>query len=257
MASHFLLGATVAILASSAQLSANTYLFGTPSNATVNSLPVDVQVQVDIRTPTYMVISVLNLEADPSSEVQNVSAVTFTFASSLAGLGSISFSSSAVPVTISQHGAYALASAAPTGWVTAATSAGANLTHLSFCDVGNLNAGCATTTDGANWPAAAIIGPPASDGTYSTSGSGLAKNKNNPMLFEEAEYYVTIATTSSIPVPYLRRCPIWCGVRDVEQSRRPSQLHRVSDAGTLNGGHILRPGCAAGLLGTPESSLKG
>lgn len=248
-----LLIATASLLISSSQLVANTYLYATPANATANSLPIDIQVQVDIKSPTYMVISVLNLEADPTSDVQNINALTFDFASSLAGLGTISFTSSAVPATLTKDGTYTLGPAGATGWATAATTAGTNLTLFSLCDLVNPTVGCATTKNGTSWPAGTLVGPPGSSGTYTTSGGGSLENaKHNPLLFEEADFYVTITNSVFNPnatTPPITNMKAGFGTASTYFNVIPYVGYQLDVVGTPEPSPMVMILCGAGLIG--------
>jgi len=254
MLSRILLIAPLVLLTYISPLAANTYMFATAANATAGNLPVDIQVSIDVKSPTFMVISVMNLEANPTSDIQNINALTFDFATSLSGLGTITFTSSAVPVTLAKStGVTTFGPSGDTGWATAATSAGTSLTLFSLCDLANATVGCGTAKNGSAWPAGTLVGPPGPGGTYSTSGGGSLENgSHNPLLFEEAEFYVTITNSVFNPAattPPITNMNAGFGTSSTTSGLIPYVGYEVDVIGTPEPAPVMLIACGAVLIG--------
>jgi hypothetical protein len=135
-------------------------------------------------------ITLMNLEANPKSVVQNLSDLLFTV-----GQGSLDASTetgaTSQEVTVNSGGSFALGPVLTTpgavGWVYSGAGTSASLDVLAAGGAG---------------PAHLIIGPPGTGGTYSNADGSIAGNKpHNPFLNQTATFTITapnIGTTSTI-----------------------------------------------------------
>lgn len=198
-----LFNALVILLVTGATLRADTFVFGTPSGYNITdpstgaSYNEAVEVDVSVQSANRLLITLYNQESNPLAIQQAINALTFDFAAPYSSLGPVSFTSSAWDVTIENKKKYTVSSAAsPTNWYTAAAAVVGNsgLTSFELCDFANTAIGCGSTAQGANWPEYTLLGGPAPSGQYESQ-VALSDKAQNPYLFEEAQFSVTITNS--------------------------------------------------------------
>jgi hypothetical protein len=160
-----------------------TYLYSTSAGQLENSHPVDVTASIDFANSTTILITITNLAVNPTSDDQDLNALTFSINGNV---GVTSFASSGRTVTINgkNPGDYSLGSAASVPWTTTATN-GAT-TAIGLCD---FNApGCGG--QGGTWPKGTLVGAPDATNAYSAA-KGSLKGKHDPLMFETVTFTVT------------------------------------------------------------------
>ncbi len=163
----------------------SSYLFSTSVGAKEGGLPVSASVSFDLQNSTTMVVTLKNLETNPTADDQAISFLTFSVNGNL---GVTSIASSAKTVTIGGSGAgdYSVAATAgSTTWNDQATNG--VTTTLSLCDI---NAGVCEGK-GANWPEYALVGGPSTTNAYSNANGSLTNGAHNPLLFETETFTIT------------------------------------------------------------------
>ena len=166
-----------------AHLWANTFIFATANGATESGLPVSVTATFDIE-PTYMTVTVQNLQANPTAVDQALAFVTFGIAANVTGM---TFTSSAKEATINGNtpGDYSTTAAAPTQWYDSGT--GSLPTLIGFCDIN----GGSCLGQGGQWPGMTLIGPPNGSNAYSSANGSLTNGAHNPFLWETESFTIT------------------------------------------------------------------
>jgi hypothetical protein len=142
---------------------ANSVTFVTPAGSTAGGQPVSAEA-VFTTSMNTLTITLTNLQANPTSVVQNLSDLFFTLSSGQT-TGTLT-SSSGMERTVNGNGSFTDGSVVPTGW------------KLSTgpLELNDLAAGAAG-------PAHLIIGPPDGLGQYSNANGSIAGNKpHNPFL---------------------------------------------------------------------------
>ncbi len=144
-------------------------------SGTVGGQPVSATAEVTTSANTVTIV-LTNLEADPTSVIQNLNGVTFTLGGISSPSPSLS-SSSGQQLTVASDGTFTLGSTGSTGWAVSASGANITLTVLG-------------TLIG---PANTLIGPPGLGGTYDAAGGSIAGNSaHNPFLNQTATFTITI-----------------------------------------------------------------
>ena len=143
---------------------AGSVTFSTPSGSSINGLPVDAKAVFSI-SKGVIDITLINLQANPTSVAQLLSDLSFT----LGGGGSLSGaslgSSMGQEITVGSNGSFTLGSTVSTGW-------GFNATTATLDVLGTSTA-----------PMHLIIGPPGPGSMYSNANGSIAGNKpHNPFL---------------------------------------------------------------------------
>jgi len=151
---------------------AGTFSFSTPSGSSINGLPVDAKAVFSVSNGVIDV-TLINLQANPTSVAQLLSDLSFT----LGGGGSLSGaslgSSMGQEITVNSGGSFSLGSTVGTGW-------GFNATTATLDVLGTSTA-----------PMHLIIGPPGASG-YSNANGSIAGNKpHNPFLNGGAMFVIT------------------------------------------------------------------
>ena len=161
------------ILLTSAYSNAAIIGFNTPSGATTGGQPISAQ--ATFTTSANQVTIVLsNLQANPTSVVQNLSGLQFKISS---GQNSGSIASSAgVERNIAADGAFADAGSAPTGWSLSAVGSDLKLNLL----------GTATAPDHT------IIGPPDGSNLYSAGNGSIVNGAHSPFLGLSASFTLNV-----------------------------------------------------------------
>jgi hypothetical protein len=144
--------------------SANTWT--TPDGATVGGLPVDVSADINNIFGTTYIVTLTNLEANPTSVAQNLSGLSINFQNSVVPIAPF-YQGDAV--TVAANG-----TATPNPGAIYGESGPWSMTwNKSF------TAAIAT----ASGPDYSLIGPPGPDGTYSNANGSIAGNgPHNPFL---------------------------------------------------------------------------
>jgi hypothetical protein len=172
------------LLLAAAHLSADTFVFATPTGATEGGLPVDAVATFDIG-PSSMIVTVQNLETNPTSVDQGLAFITFDIA---ARLSNVSFTSSASQLTVGGNspGDYSVTAPATISWAQSAT--GASPTQIALCD----NKVGACQGKGPEWPAMLLLGGPDAGNAYSNAnGSITTSSAHTPFLSQVATFTVT------------------------------------------------------------------
>lgn len=171
------LSATLGALACGVALQVNaaTDTFITPIGSTTGGQPVDASAVFTTGSGT-VTITLNNLEANPTSVVQNLSDLSFTLSNG-ATTGTLG-SSSGTEITVNGNGTSTMGSTVPTGWV------------LSGLQLNVLGAGGAG-------PKHLIIGPPGAGSLYSNANGSIAGNTpHNPFLNQMASFTVDISSVT-------------------------------------------------------------
>ena len=122
-------------------------------------------------------ITLTNLQADPTSVVQNLSGLAFTLSNTSLLSGTLSSSAGSLR-TIASNGTYADGAASATGWAFSSTGGGGFLLNVL---------GTATA------PAHTIVGPPNGSGFYASANNSIAGNApHNPFIGEFATFTLSI-----------------------------------------------------------------
>lgn len=206
------LTAVAVLLLAGATLNANTFLFGT--TATVSTQPENAQANFTtvcpISNPTctttdLIVVSIINLERDPGSDVGSIHSIAFTVTSSTVPTGiSVGTYAPANTITICGNGVktcsagtYTTGTQDPIGWAPNVPTTLSTSNLIGICDLAG-QTGCGST-NGTDWSTGLIIGPPCvntstttcanGNGTYSNPGSVAS---HSPLIFEEAQFELTI-----------------------------------------------------------------
>jgi hypothetical protein len=168
------IGLVAATMGSPAHAGTVTYV--TPSGATSGGQAVDAEAVFTTGTHS-LTITLTNLEANPTSVVQNLSDLNFTLSNGTNAGFSLS-SSSGQEVTVDGSRTPSLGSTVSTGWELSTSG-----TTQGTLDV--LAAGGAG-------PAHLIIGPPGTGGTYSNANGSIEGNgPHNPFLNQTATFTIT------------------------------------------------------------------
>jgi hypothetical protein len=161
---------------------ASVITFVTPSGSTVGGQPVDATVTFTT-TDTSVSIALTNLEANPTSVVQNLSDLEFTFSQDVFP-SAVGGSDSAQEVTVHSDGTITLGNTVSTGWGLSAPNHHAVLLNVLDTPTG---------------PAHTIIGPPGPGNVYSNANGAIAGNgPHNPFLNQTADFTITF------PLPLLK-----------------------------------------------------
>jgi hypothetical protein len=148
-------------------------------------MPVDAEAVFTTGIGT-ITITLTNLEANPTSVVQNLSDLLFTV-----GQGSLSASTetgaTSQEITVNSNGSFSLGpvltTPAAVGWIYAGSATSGSLDVLAAGGAG---------------PAHLIIGPPGSGGTYSNANGSIAGNgPHNPFLDQTATFTLTAPNISA------------------------------------------------------------
>jgi hypothetical protein len=159
--------------------SADTATFSTPTGATNNGLPVNATVTFNVTVPGTLVITLTNLQANPTSVAQNISDLFFKVGTLTGTLTS----SSASFINVAANGTVSGAGSGSTGWLL--DSSGGNF-HLD-----DLCGGCAG-------PEHTIIGPAGPGGVYTNANGSIAGNDpHNPFINQTATFTLSIAGLTS------------------------------------------------------------
>jgi hypothetical protein len=159
-----------------ARVHAGSFTFQTPSGSSTSGGPVDAKA-LFLTDQGILIITVFNLEANPTNVAQNLSGLSFTV-----GNGSLTSeilaSSSSQEITVNADGTFNTGVSGATGWVFSSSGATGTLDDLN----GNGHAG----------PANTLIGAPGSGGTYSNADSTITgTSSNNPFLYQGAVFTIT------------------------------------------------------------------
>ena len=179
-------------LALSAPAFGSSFVFATAPGALVGTHPVDIVVTLDLESSTTMLITIQNLETNPTADTQALNSITFSIAGNL---GITGFSSSSTEVTINSNAAGDYSdngTSIPTGWNTTATNG--STTAIALCDINNTGCG----GQGSLWPEHTLIGGPDSNNAYSSANGSITSSKHDPFLFETETFTVT-----GTNIPYL------------------------------------------------------
>ena len=156
--------------------------FVTPAGSTVGGQPVDASVTFTT-TDTTITVALTNLEANPTSVIQNLSDLEFTFSQDVFP-SAIGGSDSGQEITVASDGTFSLGSTVSTGW------------GLSAPNHHSVLLGVLGTPTG---PAHTIIGPPGPGNVYSNANGSIAGNgPHNPFLNQTANF------TIIFPLPLLK-----------------------------------------------------
>lgn len=147
--------------------------FGTPTGSKAGSQPVDAQAAITTGNGT-ITITLTNLQADPTSDIQSVASVSFGLSNNPTGSLSIA-SQSSVFRTISAGTKtftdVATTPATPTNWTVGFTAPAVTLA--------------------ANLPTQTLIGGPSGDGKYDSANPSITNSNHNPFLGQTASFTLT------------------------------------------------------------------
>jgi hypothetical protein len=155
--------------------------FVTPAGSMTGGLPVDASAQFTTGAGTITVL-LTNLEANPTSVVQNLSDLEFTLSGGTAtGAAYAAAGHSAQEITVNSDGTFTtgstLTTAASIGWVLTVPTT--QTIHLDVLGAGGAG------------PAHLIIGPPGPGGLYSNANGSIAGNgPHNPFLNQTATWVI-------------------------------------------------------------------
>jgi hypothetical protein len=174
----------LALTVSSAQ--AVSYTFVTAAGSTAGGQPVDAKVEFDLDPAAdTLAITLRNLQANPTSVIQNVSDLFFTI--STAPLAGSVTSSSGMERNVAEDGTYSDPGVAAAGWV------------LTDNDLGRFHLDVLTSPGVV--PSHTLLGPPGG-ATYAGANDSIAGNdSHNPFLAEVVTFLLSIPgldTTSTI-----------------------------------------------------------
>jgi hypothetical protein len=159
-----------------APVHAGSITFITPSGSMTGGQPVNASATFTTSDGTLL-ITLSNLEANPTSVVQNLSDLQFTVGNGGSLTGATLSSSSGQEITVNSDGTFTLGSTVGTGWVPTLSGTSGGLDVLGAGGAG---------------PTHLIIGPPGGGGTYSNANGSIAGNKpHNPFLNESAMFTIT------------------------------------------------------------------
>jgi hypothetical protein len=171
---RFALTATFALVV---VLSARGQTFITPSGSVAGGQPVDASATFTLGSGT-LDLTLTNLEANPTSVVQNLSDFSFTLSNLTGGL--LTGASSPALRTVAADGTFTDAAGPSTpaavGWVF--SSSGSNYTLEVLSGTGHAG------------PAHTLIGPPGGGGTYSNANGSIAGNGPHNAFLDQSITFV-------------------------------------------------------------------
>ena len=175
---HLVALAFAAAALSAGSLQASIITYNTPANSSTGGQPVSAQATFTTGTDSITVV-LKNLQANPTSVVQNLSDLLFTVSTGQKS-GSIS-SSSGLERTVAKNNTYSDGAIVDTGW--SLTTQGSSL----YLNVLGTKIG----------PAHLIIGPPGG-ATYANANGSIAGNgPHNPFLAESATFVLNVPGVTS------------------------------------------------------------
>jgi hypothetical protein len=173
--------ATLGALACGVALQVNAQTFVTPTGSTTGGQPVDASAAFTTGSGT-VTITLDNLQANPTSVVQNLSDLSFTLSNG-ATSGTLG-SNTGMEIVVHSGGTFTPGSTVPTGWVL-------NNGFMGGLQLDVLSAGGAG-------PAHLIIGPPGPGPLYSNANGSIAGNgPHNPFLNETATFTVDVSNVTA------------------------------------------------------------
>ena len=173
--------ATMLLFGACFVVQATVITFVTPAGSTSGGLPVDATVTFTTTDKT-ITIDLTNLEDNPTSVVQNLSDLEFTFSQDVFP-SAIGGSDSGQEITVNADGTFTLGPTVSTGWGLSAPNHHSVLLNVLGTPTG---------------PRHTIIGPPGSGNVYSNANGSIAGNgPHNPFLDQSAEFTITF------PLPLL------------------------------------------------------
>jgi hypothetical protein len=153
--------------------------YTTPAGSTQSGLPVNALVDITTGNGTIS-ITLENLQANPTSVAQNLSALAITFSSPVGTAGLTS--GSGQEITVNGGGTFSLGSTVAAGWALSSASNSVTLSDL---------AGGAT-------PGHTLIGPAGPGGFYSDANGSIAGNgPHNPFLYQTITFSISAAGVTS------------------------------------------------------------
>ena len=153
---------------------ASSITFDTPSGSTVGGLPVSATATFVTGTDS-LTITLTNLQANPTSAVQNLSDLAFVLSTGQTS-GSLT-SSSGLERNVAANGTFSDGAVVSTGWALETSGTGLRL-HVLGTAIG---------------PAHTIIGGPNGSNVYSNANGSIANNgPHNPFLAGTATFELTI-----------------------------------------------------------------
>jgi hypothetical protein len=158
-------------------------LWTTPDGATVNGLPVDASASINNIFGTTYIVTLTNLEANPTSIAQTLSGV------------SVSFQNTVVPIAPFYQGDAVSVAANGTATYNPGAVYGEYLNGGPWATTNNNNKFTAAVayTSGPDY---SLIGPPGPDGTYSNANGSIAGNgPHDPFLSSLIWSFELIPTT--------------------------------------------------------------
>jgi hypothetical protein len=143
--------------------------FVTPTGSTTGGQPVNATVTITTSLNT-VTVALTNLQADPTSDVQNVNGLVFSFSNFNPTTASITGNSGIVDRTVNGNGTFSDASATTTDWTVSVTTTPAPA-KITLTTIGNSHA-----------PQTVIGSPNSGTGIYSNANSSIAGSNHNPFL---------------------------------------------------------------------------
>lgn len=167
---------------------ASNFVFTTSAGQTEGaSLPVNVTADFNLLNNTTLIVTLDNLETNPTADDQALSDFSFSIAGNL-GVTNISSSAHTIYINGQTAGDYSLSTtSSSSGWNTSYTNAAT--TNISLCDLSQTANNCAG--GGGSWPADALIGGPDSNNAYSNANGSITNGAHNPFLSQTVTFTIT------------------------------------------------------------------
>lgn len=154
--------------------------FNTQAGQTQNGFPVSASATLNLFNSNTLILTLDNLETNPTSDNQALSSFTFSVAGDL-GITSITSIAQTVTIDGDAAGDYSLSSGpVSSGWT--ANYSNGSTTSISLCD--GSGSGC-------NGAKNALVGAPNANNAYASANSSLTSSVNNPFLFETVTFTIT------------------------------------------------------------------
>ncbi|RPI16937.1 MAG: PEP-CTERM sorting domain-containing protein [Acidobacteriales bacterium] len=186
-----LLSGVLFLLAALSAAQASVITFTTPAGSTAGGEPVNASATFTTSAGSLL-ITLTNLQADPTSVAQNLSDLAFTLSTGQTSGTLISSSVFALRTIAGSGGTFIDAGAgSSTGWAleTGTTNGGLSTAGFRLCDL------CDAA---ANTPAYTIIGPPNGSNLYASANSSIAGNgPHNPFIGQSATFTLAIPGITS------------------------------------------------------------
>jgi PEP-CTERM motif len=161
-------------------------LFATPDGSTAGGHPVNAEATFSIVSGT-LEIMLTNLQANPTSVIQNISDLFFVLSAGDAVL----LDSEATERTVNANKTFTVGSSVSTGWkLISATLDG--VSGVELCVI------CSDGTNAAIGPKHTLIGGPAADDKYDNANASLRNGAHNPFLAQTATFHLSVSPDTHV-----------------------------------------------------------